>query len=214
MHHVVLPMSFVNSAIDPLVESKAFYFVVHPASFVRTAVYPSILTLATFLARLELTRVLRSLHPSFNSLSMLEIVFPLAYINRPVFMVVSPISFSFVVDPLAFVNITVTVPESAKSIDLIVFPFALIFTFIRPFLDTVTMTNAHFPVASVNGTRFEFIVVFHLQNSFIERYFICNCLTFRILRVILICLYSSTYIMFVQLITKYKRRILRLHIFT
>ena len=88
---------------------------------------------------------------------MLQIVFPKSLVLSTVDVLIDSTSISLVIGPVTIINISVNMDESTLTVCSVFSPFTGIFSTVWPGLLSKSVTEASFPLTSIDSTSFELV---------------------------------------------------------
>lgn len=166
MHSIVLPVTLVDSILEPYVFALnklritfSVDLVVEELSFVVTFVYEFQDSFSCFGTVLVLAFINLTIQPLLYPKTILLIILPLPNILGPILMRISPLSTSLIIDPLTFINISIRMVQFPLPIGLVVFPLSLVLGAIGPYLNAETLPSAVHPFAFVGDPIVELDVL-------------------------------------------------------
>jgi hypothetical protein len=118
-----------------------------------------------FLAFFVIPLVAGSISPGLYAITVLQIIFPVAFIFSSIDVGVDSVPVGLIVLPLPIKDVTIDMPELALSMSLVVDPFALIACSIWPHLDAVTVADIPLPLAFIDGTILESVLLSILKGK-------------------------------------------------
>jgi hypothetical protein len=111
------------------------------------------------LAFLVITLVAGPISPCLYAISVLEIIFPMAFIFSSIDVGIDSVPVGLIILPLPIKDVTIYMPELPLTMSLVVDPFALITCAIWPHLDAVAVADIPLPLAFVDSTILESVLL-------------------------------------------------------
>ena len=139
-----------------------------------------------FLAFLVIPLVAGSISPCLYAITVLQIIFPVAFVFSSIDVGIDSLPIGLVVLPLPIKDVTIDMPELALTMSLVVDPFTLIACTIWPHLDAVAVAYIPLPLAFVDGTILESVLLSILKG----KVFVYLILIKVLIRVLLMSIHS------------------------